>query len=136
MARAKFEDKSEGELEQIIEKKERKSRDLFIRKYGRTPEEFESEQQLFNEVIYLERANPLDVLTAEHLIRIDKLLALRSEVETRKTLLDSVLGRYSSAMSVVSINSVSYIENTDIDGVGGVERVVSKGDSLPDLATG
>jgi hypothetical protein len=87
-------------------------------------------------VTYLERANPLDVLTAEHLIRIDKLLALRSEVETRKTLLDSVLGRYSSAMSVVSINSVSYIENTDIDGVGGVERVVSKGDSLPDLATG
>jgi tRNA splicing endonuclease len=88
MARAKCEDKSEGQLEQIIEKKERKSRDLFIRKYGRTPEEFDLEQQIFNEVIYLERANPLDVLTAEHLIRIDKLLALHSEVETRKTLID------------------------------------------------
>jgi hypothetical protein len=40
-------------------------------------------------------------------------------VNQRKTLLESVLGRCFS-VSVVS-NSVSYIENMDIDRVGGVE---------------
>jgi hypothetical protein len=80
----------------------------------------------------MERVNSLDVLTAEHQKRIDKLLALRSEVEIRGTLLESALRRYAASSSIGSITSVSDIERMDGDGICG-----SEGDrSLPDLATG
>jgi hypothetical protein len=68
------------------------------------------------------------VLTARELVAIDKLVALSREVEIRNGLLESVLARYAAA-SVVSIDSVSNIENMDVDGVEG-DR------SAPDLATG
>lgn len=129
--RAKYDGKAECELDRIIERKIQKSRHNFIRRYGRTPEEFEGEQ-IFTEVINLERVNPLDVLTAEYQARIDKLLALRSEVEIRASLLESVLGRYAAASSIVSIDGDSNIEMVD-----GARVLVVDGDrSGSDLATG
>jgi hypothetical protein len=112
--------------------KEQKSRAKFIRKHGRPPEGFEGEFELFNEAMNMERVNSLDVLTAEHQKRIDKLLALRSEVEIRATLLESALGRYAASSSIGSITGVSSIEKMDEGVVGDV-----RGDrSGSDLATG
>jgi hypothetical protein len=67
----------------------------------------------------LGRVDPLDILTAEEQARIDKLLALRSEVEVRKGLLESVLARYAAAASIVSIDGDSDMENMEVDGFGG-----------------
>jgi hypothetical protein len=76
--------------------------------------------------------DPLDILTVNEQERIDKLLALRSEMEVRQSLLDSVLARYAAAASVVSIDGDSNIENVDVGGV-----LVVEGEELPpDLATG
>jgi tRNA A37 threonylcarbamoyladenosine biosynthesis protein TsaE len=128
--KAKYDDKTERELDQIIEGKANKSRQRFFRKYGRPPEEFESE--LFNQVIGFERVNPLDVLTAEYQERIDKLRDLYSREAARVTLLESVLARYAVASSSLSIASDSDIENVD-------EGVVEERDgdrSSPDLPTG
>jgi hypothetical protein len=61
---------------------------------------------MFNEPMNMERVDSLEVLTAEHQARIDKLLALRSEVEIRATLLESALGRYAAAASIGSITGV------------------------------
>jgi hypothetical protein len=147
-ARAKYDDKTQGELDKILEDKANKSRQRFFRKYGRPPEGFDGEFDLFNEVIDLQRVDPLraarvcsevtsepcpalDVLTARELGRIDKLVALRTEVEIRKGLLASVLARY-AAVSVVSIDGDSYIENMDSEGICGGDGVRS----APDLATG
>jgi hypothetical protein len=130
--RAKYEGKTENQLDKIVDDKEQKSRAKFIRKHGRPPEGFHGEFELFNEQMNMKRVNSLDVLTAEHQKRIDKLLALRSEVEIRATLLESALGRYAASSSIGSITSVSDIERMDGYGIyGGV------GDrSAPDLATG
>jgi ABC-type oligopeptide transport system ATPase subunit len=129
--RAKYDGKTESELDRIIENKIQRSRQNFIRRYGRTPEEFEGEQ-IFNEVINLMWIDPLDILTVNEQERIDKLLALRSEMEVRQSLLDSVLARYAAAASVVSIDGDSNIENVDVAGV-----LVVEGEELPpDLATG
>jgi hypothetical protein len=128
--RAKYDDKTECELDRIIENKIQRSRQNFIRRYGRTPEEFEGEQ-IFNEVINLMWVDPLDILTVNEQERIDKLLALRSELEVRQSLLESVLARYAAAASVVSIDGDSDIENVDVGGV-----LVVEGEELPpDLAT-
>jgi hypothetical protein len=83
-------------------------------------------------VISFDKVDPLDVLTAAAQESISKLVTLRSEVEIRKSLLDSVLARYAAAASVVSITSDSNIGNIDGDGICGGE-----GDrSASDLATG
>jgi hypothetical protein len=134
-ARAKYDDKTQGKLDKIIENKANKSRQLFFRKYGRPPEGFDGEFDLFNEVIDSQRVDPcpaLDVLTAKEQGRIDKLVALRTEVEIRRGLLESVLARYAAAVSVVSIDGDSDIENMDSEEICGFERVRLP----PDLATG
>jgi hypothetical protein len=130
MALAKYDDKTQGELDKIIDDKANKSRQRFIRKYGRVPEEFEDE--LFNEVINLGQVNPLAILTAKEQARVDKLVGLRRELEMRQCLLGSVLGRYAAAASIVSIDGDSDIENIDGDGICGDEGVRS----APDLARG
>jgi hypothetical protein len=82
-------------------------------------------------VIDFDKADPLDVLTAAAQESISKLVTLRSEVEIRKSLLESVLARYAAA-SVVPITGNSNIGNIDGGGICGVE-----GDrSASDLATG
>jgi Domain of unknown function (DUF3854) len=130
LARAKYDDMTQGELERIIDDKSNKSREGFFRRYGRAPEEFE--EKLFNEVINLEQVDPLAVLTAGEQRAIDNLVGLRREVEVRKSLLGSVLGRYSAAASIVSIDSSSDIESVDVEGI-----LEEDGDYLPpDLATG
>jgi Domain of unknown function (DUF3854) len=129
IALAKYDDKTQGELEKLIDNKANKSRQRFFRKYGRAPEEFESE--LFNEVINLGQVDPLAVLTAKEQARIDKLLLLRREMKVRKGLLESVLGRYAAA-SIVSIDGDSDIETVDVGGI-----LEKEGELLPpDLATG
>jgi ABC-type cobalamin/Fe3+-siderophores transport system ATPase subunit len=130
--RAKYDGKTENQLDRIVDDKEQKSRAKFIRKHGRPPEGFHGEFELFNEVMNIERVNSLDVLTAEHQKRIDKLLALRSEVEIRAILLESALRRYAASSSIGSITSVSDIERMDGDGIEGLRR----DRSAPDLATG
>jgi hypothetical protein len=128
---AKYEGMTEGELDRIVEDRANKSRQRFFRKYGRPPEGFEGEYELFNEVINFDKADPLDVLTADAQESISKLVTLRSEVEIRKSLLESVLARYAAA-SVVPITGDSNIGSIDGDGICGVE-----GDrSGSDLATG
>jgi hypothetical protein len=83
-------------------------------------------------VINLEPVDPLAVLTAREQRAIDKLVGLRREVEVRKSLLGSVLGRYSAASSIVSIDSSSDIESVDVEGI-----LEEDGDYLPpDLAMG
>jgi hypothetical protein len=131
LERAKYDGMTEGELDRIVEDKANKSRQQFFRKYGRPPEGFEGEYELFNEVINFDKADPLDVLTAAAQESIAKLVTLRREVEIRKSLLESVLARYAAA-SVVPITGDSDIGNIDGDGFCRVE-----GDrSAPDLATG
>jgi Domain of unknown function (DUF3854) len=130
--RAKYDGKTQDELDQIVDDREQKALAKFIRKHGRPPEGFHGEFEMFNEQMNMERVDSLDVLTAEHQARIDKLLALRSEVEIRATLLESALGRYAAAASIGSITGVTDIERMD-DGVVGDVR----GDrSSPNLATG
>jgi uncharacterized protein involved in exopolysaccharide biosynthesis len=74
----------------------------------------------------------LDVLTAAAQESIAKLVTLRREVEIRKSLLESILARYTAAASVVSIDGDSDIGNIDEGGICGGE-----GDrSASDLATG
>jgi uncharacterized protein involved in exopolysaccharide biosynthesis len=74
----------------------------------------------------------LDVLTAAAQESIAKLVTLRREVEIRKSLLESILARYTAAASVVPITGDSNIGNIDGGGICGVE-----GDrSAPDFATG
>jgi tRNA A37 threonylcarbamoyladenosine biosynthesis protein TsaE len=131
LERAKYEGMTEGELDRIVEDKANKSRQQFFRKYGRPPEGFEGEYELFNEVINFDKADPLDVLTADAQESIAKLVTLRCEVEIRKSLLESVLARYAAAASVVPIDGDSNIGNIDGGGICGVE-----GDrSAPNLAT-
>jgi hypothetical protein len=130
--RAKYDGKTEWELDRILEDKANKSRQQFFRKYGRPPEGFEGEYELFNEVINFDKVDPLAVLTADEQARIDRLVTLRREVEVRKGLLESVLTRYATATSVLSISDDSDMENVDGGGIFGVE-----GDrSGADLATG
>jgi hypothetical protein len=128
LERAKYEGMTEGELDRIVEDRANKSRQQFFRKYGRPPEGFEGEYELFNEVINFDKADPLDVLTAAAQESISKLVTLRREVEIRKSLLESVLARYAAA-SVVPITGDSNIDGNGICGVEG-DR------SAPDLATG
>jgi hypothetical protein len=129
--RAKYDGKTEWELDRILEDKANKSRQQFFRKYGRPPEGFEGEYELFNEVINFDKIDPLAVLTADEQARIDRLVALRGEIEVRKGLIESVLARYAAA-SVLSIDGDSNMENVDEGGISGVE-----GDrSGSDLATG
>jgi Domain of unknown function (DUF3854)/AAA domain len=131
LEQAKYEGMTEGELDRIVEDRANKSRQQFFRKYGRPPEGFEGEYELFNEVINFDKADPLDVLTAAAQESISKLVTLRREVEIRKSLLESVLARYAAA-SVVPIIDDSNIGNIDGDGIFGGEVVRS----APGLATG
>jgi uncharacterized protein involved in exopolysaccharide biosynthesis len=79
-----------------------------------------------------DKVDYLDVLTADAQESISKLVALRREVEIRKSLLESFLARYAAAVSVVSIDGDSDIGNIDGDGICEVEGVRS----VLDLATG
>jgi Domain of unknown function (DUF3854)/AAA domain len=127
LERAKYDGLTESELDRIVEAKANKSRQQFFRKYGRPPEGFEGEYELFNEVINFDRVDPLDVLTADAQESISKLVTLRREVEIRKSLLESVLARYAAA-SVVPIDGDSNMENVDGGGICGVEGVRSTSD--------
>ena len=66
------------------------------------------------------RVSSLDLLTARHQAQINKLLALRSEVEIRATLLESALGRYaaSSTVSITEDSNIEIVDWVEICGVG------------------
>jgi hypothetical protein len=110
--RSRYANKTESELDRIVEDKSRAARLKFFRQYGRPMEGFDSEE-IFNEVISLERVDPLAILTADHHEQIEKLLDLRNQVKTRTSLLQAVLDKYLAATSTISINGDSYIEKVD-----------------------
>jgi hypothetical protein len=130
--RAKYDGKTQNELERIVDDREQKARAKFIRKHGRPPEGFHGGFEVFHEAMNMERVDSLDILTAEHQTQIDKLLALRSEVEIQATLLESALECYAAAASIDSITGVSSIERMGKGMVWDVRRDRSS----PDLVTG
>jgi energy-coupling factor transporter ATP-binding protein EcfA2 len=115
-AQAKYAGKAEGELDTILEKRERLERKRVQKRRGDFPTGISEPDYLFAEVIKLEAPNPVDLLTAEHRAEVDKLLDLWSQVDTRTNLLAAALARYGAGSSAVSIDDDFDIESTDDDG--------------------
>ncbi len=114
-AQAKYAGKPEGELDTILEKKERLERKRVEKRRGELPTGIGEPDYLFAEVIKLEAPNPVDLLTAEHRAEVDKLLDSWSQVDTRASLLAAALAKYGAGSSAVSIDDDFDLESTDDD---------------------